>query len=207
MGEIVSSDAYATASDFEKIFTEDMSALYLLSFLLVGNQEKAEECFVTAIGESTKGNRVFKEWARYWARRKVVQSAIRLVVAQAHTRLAVRDSAFSRAMSYVPLPLRAEVRAILDLESFERFVFVMSALEGYSDHDCSLLLNRSRKEVIAARGRALQNLGTSINIRRAEAGASSEYSGMPETARPLIDTDMTIARYFVSQGWNRSLSP
>ena len=58
--EIASSGAYATAADFEQIFTEDMSGLYLLSFLLTADRDKAEECFVAAIGESTKGNKVFK---------------------------------------------------------------------------------------------------------------------------------------------------
>ena len=55
--EISSSDEYATAADFEQIFTEDMSGLYLLSFLLTGDRNKAEECFVGGIGESTKGNK------------------------------------------------------------------------------------------------------------------------------------------------------
>jgi hypothetical protein len=57
---------------------EFLGSLYLLSLLLTGSHEKAEACFVEGIGESTKENHVFKEWARSWARRTIIQSAIRL---------------------------------------------------------------------------------------------------------------------------------
>ncbi len=67
--EIISSAAYASTADFERIFIEDMSGLYLLSLLLTGDRDRAEECFVACVEESTKGKRVFKEWARSWARR------------------------------------------------------------------------------------------------------------------------------------------
>ena len=68
----VSSDAYATTDDFERVFTEDMGALYLLSFLLTGSPDEAEECFAAGMSEAINGNPVFKEWARSWARRATV---------------------------------------------------------------------------------------------------------------------------------------
>lgn len=40
---MVSADAYATAADFERIFTDHMSGLYLLSFLLAGDPGKARD--------------------------------------------------------------------------------------------------------------------------------------------------------------------
>ncbi len=75
----VNGGQYATVADFKRIFTKDVNSLYLLSLLLTGNPENAEQCFVEGIGESTKGNHVFKEWARSWARRTIIQSAIRLI--------------------------------------------------------------------------------------------------------------------------------
>jgi hypothetical protein len=39
------------------------------------------------------------------------------------------------------------IARILRLEHFERFVFVMSVLEKYSDQDCSVLLGCSRQDV------------------------------------------------------------
>ena len=76
--EILSSGAYASSADFERIFTEDMTGLYLLSLLLTGDRDKSEECFVAAVGETTSATRVFKEFGRSWARRTIIQSAIRL---------------------------------------------------------------------------------------------------------------------------------
>src|SRR5260370_1341658 len=40
--------AYATRSDFQEIFTEDMAGLHLLAFLLTADQEKAEQCLAAA---------------------------------------------------------------------------------------------------------------------------------------------------------------
>jgi hypothetical protein len=111
----VVSGAYATAADFKQIFTEDVDSLYLLSLLLTGDHEKAEECFVGSIGESTKGNRVFKEWARSWARRSIIQRAIRLINPRQRSVTAIRTADVARMMCKVPMVLHAEVRAILEL--------------------------------------------------------------------------------------------
>jgi hypothetical protein len=53
---------------------------------------------------------------------------------------------------------QVQTAALLQLEPFERFVYVMSVLERYSDLDCSVLLGCARRDVIAARMRALQPL-------------------------------------------------
>jgi DNA-directed RNA polymerase specialized sigma24 family protein len=136
---MMSAGAYATAIDFQQIFTDDVNSLYLLSLLLTGNHEKADECFVAGIGESTKANHVFKEWAHSWARRTIIQSAIRVIAPRERSATAIRNPFDAAAMDRVPLVLHSEVRAILELAPFERFVFVMSVLERYSDHDCSIL--------------------------------------------------------------------
>ena len=48
--------------------------------------------------------------------------------------------------------------AVLRLEDFERFVFIMSVLEHYSAHDCALLLDCPAREIREARTRALKEL-------------------------------------------------
>jgi DNA-directed RNA polymerase specialized sigma24 family protein len=203
--EIVSSGAYASAADFERIFTEDMGGLYLLSLLLTGDRDRAEECFVAGVGEATKRNRVFKEWARSWARRTIVLSAIRLVGLRQLSGRTTPRPASSRGLQDVPLALEAEVRAILELAPLERFVFVMSVLERYSEHDCSILLGCSRRDVAAALDRALQHLGRLMNLHQNKADAASKGLSAPETFR--LVKEMTIARYFATTGWNTSLSP
>ena len=70
----------------------------------------------------------------------------------------------------------ATIAAVLALEDFERFVFVLSVLERYSDQDCSLLLRCSRQEVREARVRALHKIsefhhGNGASGRRVETEA------------------------------------
>jgi len=203
--EVGSSAAYASPADFEGIFTEDMTGLYLLSLLLTGDADKAEECFVAGVGESTKAKRVFKEWARSWARRTIIQSAIRLIVPRHHSVSMKRNPVLPRGLNYVPLALEAEIYAILELAPFERFVFVMSVLQRYSEHDCSILLGCSRKDVAAALARALEQLGGLMNFHKNEADAGSE--GLSGLGRSRLVGEMTIARYFATSGWNPSVSP
>ena len=198
---IVSADAYATAADFERIFTDDMSVLYLLSLLLAGDPEKAETVFAAGIEECTSGKRVFKEWARSWARRSIIQSAIRLIRPQPNSQNAVQNSAVAHALERLPLALQAEASAILELAPFERFVFVMSVLERYSDHDCSILLACARKDPAAARARALQQLATLLSFQK-NGPVALQFSALRENSGPLID--LTIARYFATQ--TRSLA-
>jgi hypothetical protein len=49
-----------------------------------------------------------------------------------------------------------EIDGVTRLPAFERFVFVMSILERYSNWDCSLLLECSMKKVAQARIGALR---------------------------------------------------
>ncbi|SRR5258708_426302 len=152
--------AYANAQDFCRIFAEDMSSLYLLSFLLTADHEKAEQCFVTGLEDSTEGRPVFKEWARSWARRTIIQNAVR-AIAPRPSGGTDWSSALPRDSGRTAPVVGAEVSAILGLRPFERFVFVMSVLEHYSDQDCSVLLGCTRRDVITARVRALQQIGSS----------------------------------------------
>jgi len=191
--------AYATAADFRQIFTEDINSLYLVSLLLTGNQEKAEECFVTGIGESTKANYVFKEWARSWARRTIIQSAIRLIGPRERSSNAIPNIDVPRGMDKVPLVLHAEVRAILGLAPFERFVFVMSVLEHYSDHECSILLGCPQRDIATARARAMRQLVTLLGLKhKSPATAGSEDSAAPEASETVIQ--LMVAQYLPPYG-------
>jgi hypothetical protein len=154
---------YASNGDFQRIFHEDMNGLYLLSFLLTADHEKAEQCFVSGLEDAVNGNRVFKEWARSWARRVIIKNAVKVINPRP-----VDGIAHSRPVSVnsngkaLPAEHQVEIAAVLGLEPFERFVYVMTVLEGYSDQDCSLLLGCARRDVITARSRALQQTGSVI---------------------------------------------
>lgn len=146
---------YATREDFCHVFIEDMPGLYQLSFLLTGDHDKAEQCFVAGLEDCVQTNRVFREWARFWAKCKIVQKAIRTL--QPHPTVSrMPATAFPKSGPTVREHL--EVDHVLALEQFERFVFVMSVLEHYSDHDCALLLECSLQVLRRARVRALEQL-------------------------------------------------
>ncbi|HUA15933.1 MAG TPA: hypothetical protein VMG31_11585 [Verrucomicrobiae bacterium] len=147
-----------------------MDHLYLLSFLLTGDRRAAEKCFVSGLEDSRNGNPVFREWARSWARRTIIQNAIRMI----HPRA---DAADESGRDGVDSLIPAELRPVVELPAFDRFVFVMSVLEGYSEQECSLLLNCTRGDVTAAKIRALRQLGEraeSLGKPLTEAGSADQ---------------------------------
>lgn len=149
---ITKSNPYASSVDFQRIFDEDMNSLHLLSLLLTGDREKAEQCFMSGLEESTRGNPVFKEWARSWARRMIILNAVRVMNPRPMDGASSSNSALRITLSAEERPFAA----ILELEAFDRFVYVMSVLERYSEQHCAVFLGCSRQDVITARSRALQ---------------------------------------------------
>jgi DNA-directed RNA polymerase specialized sigma24 family protein len=160
---------YATGSDFCRIFRDDMQSLYVLALVLTADQEKAEQCFVAGLEDCTSGNQVFKEWARFWARRVVIKSAIRSIAPEiTHESPAMASGVTESAgvhTASADLDLPAEISALAKLPARERFAFVLSFCEGYSDHECALLLGWTRERLVAARMTALKQLKDSSAIK------------------------------------------
>jgi DNA-directed RNA polymerase specialized sigma24 family protein len=160
------SRAYATRIEFCRVFAENMDSLHLLSFLLTADPAKAEECFVTGLEDCVEGTYVFRDWAQSWARRTIIQNAIRMLAPRKnHSTVADSPSdavscSFGRTQD-----TDCVIARILRLEHFERFVFVMSVLEKYSDQDCSVLLGCSRQDVGETRMRALLHLAEPDRLR------------------------------------------
>ena len=177
---------YAVPEDFCQIFAEDQSALYLLSLVLTADAEKAEQCFVAGLDDSIHGNPVFKEWARSWSKRMIIKNAIRLIApVPGETAPSEVTRHASDAQNGVP-NLDRWLAAVRALNPFERFVFVLSALEGYSMQECSILLNCTRQEVVDAQANAMKHLaggkGTgpeSIRVRKKGILAAHFLEPMP----------------------------
>jgi DNA-directed RNA polymerase specialized sigma24 family protein len=93
----------------------------------------------------------------------------------------------------MPALLHSEIDAILDLAPVERFVFVMSVLEGYSDNECSILLGPARMDIATARTRAMQQLVTLLGLN---AGTDAD---------PEVLIQATIAKRFASLVWTNHL--
>jgi DNA-directed RNA polymerase specialized sigma24 family protein len=156
-------DRYASRADFRRIIDEDLDGLYQLSFLLTGTPENAQRCFVSGLGDCVTGNPVFREWAHTWAERIIIQNAIKeLKPRPKRSNSPLSATIFSKIDQLSRGPDRHfEIDAVLGLEDFERFVFVISILEHYSEQDCALLLGCSVQQVREARARALQRMASS----------------------------------------------
>jgi DNA-directed RNA polymerase specialized sigma24 family protein len=118
--------------------------------------------FVAGIEDCVKENRVCREWARSWAKRIIVENAIR----ELKPRPSFRSSSpvvtvFSQGEESSDSNRDFDVNAVLGLGVFERFVFVMSVLERYSHHECALLLGCSVWEIRQSRLHALEQLAGS----------------------------------------------
>ena len=161
---------YASREDFCTIFSECLKGLYQLSFLLTRDPAKAERCFVDGLEDCVTGNRVFREWARSWAKRTIVRNAIReLNPRPSQSNSPLSGALFSDKDQYSrDLGGHVEIDAALRLADFDRFVFVMSVLEHYSEHDCALLLRCSTREIREGRTRALKELATSPHMEPSE---------------------------------------
>jgi len=161
---------YASREHSRRIFNEDLDALYQLSFLFTRDPQKAEQCFVSGVEDCVAGNPVFREWARSWAKRAIIQTAIRELnprpgLSNSPTSAAIFpdiDRLLSGPANY------SEIDTVFRLEDYERFVFVMCVLEHYSQHVCALLLGYSVPEVREAYTRALNDLAHAPHMNRSQ---------------------------------------
>jgi len=147
---------YATCKDFKQIFTEDMAGLHRLAFLLTADHAQAEQCFVAGLEDSIHGNPVFRQWARAWSKRTIIQSAIKAIGSAPGRHGAIPEAAEAHWQSGDDVETIAAV--VASWEPFERFVFVMAVLEGYGLRECAALLACPVQDVIAAKSLALQRL-------------------------------------------------
>jgi DNA-directed RNA polymerase specialized sigma24 family protein len=143
---------YATCKDFQQIFKEDMAGLHLLAYLLTGDHAKAEQCFVAGLEDSIHGNPVFKQWARAWSKRAIIQNAIKTIGPMNS------QDASPAPINLADSPESPLVSMVLGWPAFERFVFVMSVLEGYAVRECATLLACTDQEIIATKSRVLERL-------------------------------------------------
>ncbi|MGE5322983.1 MAG: hypothetical protein ACM3SW_08980 [Actinomycetota bacterium] len=165
-----SAGEHATRSDFQRIFSEDMAGLHLLAYLLTADHQLAEQVFVGGLEDAIHGNPVFRQWARSWSQRAIVKRAIKAVapsLKESHNVPLRMDPQAGNE------ELDALARRMANLSTFQRFVFVLSVLEGYSNMECAALLSCAPADVIAVKADALRSL----------AAFDKEQ---PEISQPLI---------------------
>jgi len=140
---------YATCFDLCENLVTDLQPLYVLAFVLTGSHAEAEHCIVATADDAVKPNGIFKGWERSWNKRCLIVNAIRRVFPK---------PAASAGKPDFPCKLEVEARghcaidAVAELAPpLQRFVFVMSVLERYSERECAVLLGRAPREVREAR--------------------------------------------------------
>lgn len=151
---------YTTPIGFCKVFNDHLYRLYALSLLLTADHRKAEQCFVAALDDCLQGNPVFLEWAQPWATRAVIKNAIRIISPLRSETDTTENDNLTESRSQAGVLLTAIIR----LQPFDRFVFVMSILEKYSDRECSILLDCTVDEVVGARTQALIRLADVVRL-------------------------------------------
>ncbi|HEY0797245.1 MAG TPA: sigma factor-like helix-turn-helix DNA-binding protein [Acidisarcina sp.] len=149
----------ATSSDFCQSFATDMGQLYLLAFLLTASHDEAERCFARTIEEAPLKT-VFKQWIQTSTKRTLIKIAIRVIFRDSYTCESANDRWWRNDSGNNALI----IDAVTCLPTLNRFVFVMSVLEGYSLRECSVSLGCSVESVILARTHAFEQLPLPLDV-------------------------------------------
>jgi len=167
---------YANRADFCEVFEKEMKPLYLLAFLLTANHKQAEQCFASTVEEALKEQAVFKEWARSWVKRTLIEKAIQ-IVSPVLDRPGEKRDLWSVGQNETLG--QDQIDAVAKLAPLERFVFVMSILERHSHSDCALLLGCSMNKVAEAGKNALRRLAefASVLLSRGKASTLHRLEG------------------------------
>ena len=150
--------------DYCKIFSDHVDHLYTLSLLLTADHGRAEQCLVAGLEDCVQANPVFREWAHAWATRTIIKNAIQMISPGKSETTASLESAAQLASEAGTLAL-----AIMALPPLERFAYVMSVLEKYSDRECAKLLDCTVQEVVSARTYALERLAKRVHAATQQA--------------------------------------
>jgi len=137
------------AADFADTWFDEVIKLYLLSFLLTADKVLAEQCFSGAMDDYVDSSAVCaSDWARGPGRVAVIRRAVEL----SHPRpKSVHSWSFVHGCRPLLSAAHQPFSAITSLSAFERFVFVLCVLEGYSVEECASLLECAMAEVRSSR--------------------------------------------------------
>jgi len=141
---------YASGADFCQLFEHEMNRLYLLALMLTGEQEAAEKCFARSLETCSNSGRISPEWAPRWATHNIIKNAIEMVEPALDRAETMGAAAVSESQQHTLAVVMGSLPAL------DRFVYVMSVLERYSDRECASYLGCAVMAVAPARERAMQ---------------------------------------------------
>jgi len=150
-GEPQNGKHYSSKADFCRLFEQEMSRLYLLALMLTGDAATAERCFERSLETCSASGRISSEWAPRWATHNIIKNAIEMVEP------AREKNQRAKAVKSISASRQATLAAVLgSIARLDRFAYVMSVLERYSDRECASYLGCSVSEIAPARERAVQ---------------------------------------------------
>lgn len=143
-------NTHANSKDFCKAFESEMNSMYLLAFLITGKHQLAERAFIRILQEVQSDNGVVKSHVSDWIRHRLIEDAISAISPRKEQQ---PDLWFgeTEAAFYI--------NSVTQLVLVERFVFVLTVLEGYSTRECCLVLGINPHAVAEAKSSALDKLG------------------------------------------------
>lgn len=136
-----------TSLEYWHRISEEMNILYLLSFLLTADSEKAEQCFEMSLDRFVERADDFIQWSRSGGRDAVLEYATRMMKPDPDVTenvLDLSEGLFCSAREHI-------FEAIVLLPVFERFVFVITGIYGKSEIECARLLGAPRWKVAISR--------------------------------------------------------
>lgn len=136
------------AAEFAEAWLDEITNLYLLSFLLTADKVLAEQCFSDAMTDYIGGSRGLTDWSNGPGKAAVIRRAYQVI-----RPMPKRVHSWSFVPGARPLLSAANqpFSAITLLGAFERFVFVLSTLEGYADEVCAALLECELADIAESR--------------------------------------------------------
>lgn len=165
---LTAEDAFVPAEEenMERIFTEQMSELYWLAYLLTGDRERSVQAFTGALNSDERPP-AFQRFLRAWAKKLVIVSALgtirrQLAESLARSRPASRSeiTGLARVGSVDPARLnkRELEEVLLAMDVFQRCAVILTVLEGLPVKEVAGLLGATEENVKAAQARGVTEL-------------------------------------------------
>jgi hypothetical protein len=137
-----------TATCAAEMWLDEMAELYLLAFMLTADKVMAEQCVLDAMDEYLNSNDLsLIDWVKNKGRHAVIERAVQRAtpkVKAVYTWSVPGGTRASISSSHQPFAV------ITALSAFERFVYVLTVLEGYQVDECADVLQCLPAEVVAA---------------------------------------------------------
>jgi len=137
-----------TATFAAEMWLDEMAELYLLAFMLTADKVTAEQCVLDAVDEYLISSELsLIDWVKSRARHAVIKCAVQRATPKAkavYTWSVPGGTRASISSSHQPFAV------ITALSAFERFVYVLTMLEGYEVDECADVLKCLPAEVVAA---------------------------------------------------------